>query len=144
VAIVVFSYILTNAAFIFGSYAAIAIVTAISTIALYWAYGVPIFLGVFGKQEWREHAVWSLGRFSKPIAMVACLWIVVISVLFLWPTSGNAFTWLAYVVFLGFLLVYYFAWARKRFKGPIVEVGELELTEIEREFEQAAEELAGA
>jgi len=144
VAIVVFSYLLTNAAFIFGSYAAIAIVTAISTIALYWAYGVPIFLGVFGKQEWREHAVWSLGRFSKPIAIVACLWIVVISVLFLWPTSGNAFTWLAYVVFLGFLLVYYFAWARRRFKGPIVEVGEAELTEIEREFAHAAEELGEA
>jgi amino acid transporter len=143
-AIVVFSYILTNAAFIFGGATAIAIVTAISTIALYWAYGVPIYLGVFGKQEWREHAVWRLGRFSKPIGIIAIAWIAVISVLFLWPTSGNAFTWLAYIVFLGFLLVYYFAWARSRFKGPVVEVGELELTEIEREFEKAAEELGGA
>jgi amino acid transporter len=144
IAIVVFSYLLTNAAWIAGSFTAIAIVTAISTIALYWAYGVPIFLGLFGKQEWRDHAVWKLGRFSKPIAALACLWIVVISVLFLWPTSGNAYTLIAYVVFLAALLVYYFAWARRRFKGPIVEVGELELTEIEREFEHAAEELAGA
>jgi hypothetical protein len=86
--------------------------------------------------------VWKLGRFSKPIALVAVAWIAVISVLFLWPTSGNAFTWLVYVVFLGFLLVYYFAWARSRFKGPIVEVQEGELTEIEREFEHAAEEIA--
>jgi amino acid transporter len=144
VGIVVFSYLLTNAAFIFGGGTAIAIVTAISTIALYWAYGVPIFLGVFGKQEWRDHAVWKLGRFSRPIALVSVAWIALISVLFLWPTSGNAFTWLAYVVFLGFLLVYYFAWARRRFKGPVVEVGELELTEIEQEFEHAAEELGGA
>jgi amino acid transporter len=144
IAIVVFSYLLTNAAWIAGSFTAIAIVTAISTIALYWAYGVPIFLGLFGKQEWRDHAVWKLGRFSKPIAALACLWIVVISVLFLWPTSGNAYTLIAYGVFLAALLVYYFAWARRRFKGPIVEVGELELTEIEREFEHAAEELAGA
>ena len=143
-AIVVFSYLLTNAAYIAGSYTAIAIVTAISTIALYWAYGVPIFLGVFGKQEWRDHAVWKLGRFSKPVALVACAWIVVISFLFLWPTSGNAYTLLAYVVFLVALVVYYFAWARRRFKGPIVEVGEAELTEIEQEFEHAAEELAGA
>jgi amino acid transporter len=142
--IVVFSYILTNAAFIFGSYTAIAIVTAISTIALYWAYGVPIFLGIFGKQEWRDHAVWKLGRFSRPIAGLACLWIALISVLFLWPTSGNAYTLMAFVVFLGALLVYYFAWARSRFKGPIVEVGEAELTEIEREFEHAAEEFGGA
>jgi amino acid transporter len=144
VAIVVFSYLLTNAAYIAGGFTAIAIVTAISTIALYWAYGVPIFLGIFGKQEWRDHAVWSLGRFSRPIAALACLWIALISVLFLWPTSGNPWTLIAYAVFLGFLLVYYFAWARRRFKGPIVEVGEEELTEIEREFEHAAEELGGA
>ena len=144
VVIVVFSYILTNAAFIFGSYTAIAIVTAISTIALYWAYGVPILLGIFGKQEWRDHAVWKLGRFSRPIAGLACLWIALISVLFLWPTSGNAYTLMAFVVFLVFLLVYYFAWARSRFRGPIVEVGEAELTEIEREFEHAAEEFGGA
>ncbi|MGD0019286.1 MAG: amino acid permease [Candidatus Limnocylindrales bacterium] len=141
VAIVIFSYVLTNAAYIAGSYTAIAIVTAISTIALYWAYGVPIFLGIFGKQEWRGQAVWSLGRFSRPIGALACLWIVVISILFLWPTSGNAYTLLAFVVFLVALLVYYFAWARSRFKGPIVEVAEGELTEIEREFELAAEEL---
>jgi len=140
VVIVVFSYLLTNAAFIAGSFTAIAIVTAISTIALYWAYGVPIFLGIFGKQEWRDQAVWKLGRFSKPIAAIACLWIVLISFLFLWPTSGNPWTLIAYLVFLGFLLVYYFAWARGHFKGPIVEVGEVELTEIEREFEHAAEE----
>ena len=144
VAIVVFSLLLTDAAYIAGGGTAIAIVTAISTIALYWAYGVPIFLGVFGKQEWRDHAVWRLGRFSKPVAIVACLWIVFISVLFLWPTSGNAWTLPAYLVFLAALVVYYFGWARAHFRGPIVEVGEAELTEIEKEFEAAAEEFVGA
>jgi amino acid transporter len=144
IAIVVFSYLLTNAAFIAGGATAIAIVTAISTIALYWAYGIPIFLGIFGKQDWRDLAVWKLGRFSKLVAALACLWIALISVLFLWPTSGNPWTLIAYVVFLGFLLVYYFAWARRRFKGPIVEVAEGELTEIELEFEHAAEEIGGA
>jgi amino acid transporter len=139
-----FSLVLTTAAFIFGGSTAIVIVTAISTIALYWAYGIPIFLGVFGKQDWRNQAVWSLGRFSRPVAMVAVLWIVFISVLFLWPTSGNPYTLLAYLAFLAFLVIYYFVWARRRFKGPIVEVGEAELTEIEREFEKAAEELGGA
>jgi amino acid transporter len=143
VGIVVFSLALTVAAFIFGGSTAIVIVTAISTIALYWAYGIPVFLGMFGDQEWRKQAVWSLGRFSRPIAFLAVLWIVFISVLFLWPTSGNPYTLLAYVAFLAFLLVYFFAWARSRFKGPVVEVGEAELTEIEREFEHAAEELGG-
>jgi amino acid transporter len=144
IAIVVFSYILTNAAYIAGSFTAIAIVTAISTIALYWAYGVPIFLGIFGKQDWRGLAVWRLGRYSKLVAAVACLWIVLISFLFLWPTSGNPWTLIAYVVFLVFLLVYYFVWARSHFKGPVVEVAEGSLTEIELEFEHAAEELGGA
>ena len=143
-AIVVFSYLLTNAAFIAGGATAIAIVTAISTIALYWAYGVPIFLGVFGNQEWRQHSVWRLGALSRPIGALACLWIVVISVLFLWPTSGNPWTLMTYLVFLAALVVYYFAWARTRFRGPIVEVGEEELTEIEKEFEAAAEEFGGA
>jgi amino acid transporter len=144
VGIVGVSFVLTMAAFIFGGSTAIVIVTAISTIALYWAYGVPIFLGVFGKQDWRAGAVWSLGRFSRPVALLAVAWIVVISVLFLWPTSGNPYTLLAYLVFLLFLLVYYFVWARARFKGPIVEVAEGELTEIELEFEHAAEEIGGA
>jgi amino acid transporter len=144
VGIVGFSFVLTMAAFIFGGSTAIVIVTAISTIALYWAYGVPILLGVIGKQDWRGQAVWSLGRFSKPIALVAVAWIVFISVLFLWPTSGNPYTLLAYLAFLGFLLVYFFVWARRRFHGPVVEVGELELTEIEKEFEHAAEEIAEA
>jgi hypothetical protein len=49
-----------------------------------------------------------------------------------------------YVVFLAALVVYYFGWARKHFRGPVVEVGEEELTEIEREFEHAAEEFGGA
>jgi amino acid transporter len=144
IAIVVFSYILTNAAYIAGSFTAIAIVTAISTIALYWAYGIPIFLGIFGKQEWRGLAVWRLGRYSKLVGSVACLWIVVISFLFLWPTSGNPYTLLAYAVFLIFLLAYYFVWARRHFKGPVVEVAEGSLTDIELEFEHAAEELGGA
>jgi amino acid transporter len=144
IAIVVFSYILTNAAYIAGSFTAIAIVTAISTIALYWAYGIPIYLGIFGKQEWRGLAVWRLGRYSKLVGSVACLWIVVISFLFLWPTSGNPYTLLAYAVFLIFLLAYYFVWARRHFKGPVVEVAEGSLTDIELEFEHAAEELGGA
>jgi hypothetical protein len=42
------------------------------------------------------------------------------------------------------LLIYYFAWARSRFKGPRVMGGDAELTEIEREFQDAAQELGTA
>ena len=42
------------------------------------------------------------------------------------------------------LVVYYFGWARARFEGPKVMGAEAELTDLEREFEHAAEELGGA
>ena len=40
--------------------------------------------------------------------------------------------------------VYYFGWARRTFKGPKSMGDAAELTEIEREFEHAAEEVAPA
>ena len=40
-----------------------------------------------------------------------------------------------------FLLVYYFGWARRSFKGPRSMGDAAELTEIEREFERAAGEV---
>jgi hypothetical protein len=42
------------------------------------------------------------------------------------------------------LVIYYFGWARSRFKGPRSMGDSAELTEIEREFERAAEELQPA
>ena len=61
-------------------------------------------------------------------------------VLFSFPTSGNI-SWPFMVLAVVLLLVYYFAWARTRFQGPRVMGREEELTEIEREFEEAAREL---
>ena len=61
-------------------------------------------------------------------------------VLFSFPTSGNI-RWPFMALAVVLLLIYYFAWARSRFMGPRVMGREEELTEIEREFEQAAKEL---
>jgi len=63
-------------------------------------------------------------------------------VLFSFPTSGNI-SWPFMVGIVVLLLVYYFGWARKRFQGPRVMGAEADLTEIEREFEHAAEDLKG-
>ncbi len=144
--IVVVAFLFTVAAFYVGALGgvggggiAIVIVTAISTIFLYAAYAVPIYLGLTSK-SWLAERVWSLGRWSKPIAVISLLWIAVLLVLFSFPTSGNiSWPFMAGAVIL--LLVYYFAWARSRFQGPRVMGREEELTEIEREFEQAAKEL---
>jgi amino acid transporter len=141
IGIVIISWLFTVAAFILGGGTAIVVVTAISTIFLYAAYGVVIYLGAT-TQEWLKERVWSLGKYSKPIAWLAVFWVVVLMFLFSWPTSGNI-SWPFMVVTVLFLLVYYFAWARKRFAGPKVQGMEAQLTEIEREFEHAAEEVAG-
>src|SRR6476659_11182150 len=69
-AVAVVAWLFTIAAFIVGTGTALIIVTAISTIFLYAAYGLVIFLGAT-TTEWREHRVWSLGRWSKPVAYVA-------------------------------------------------------------------------
>ncbi len=137
--IVVFAWVFTVAGVALGTGLAIVIVTSVSTIFLYAAYGVCIYLGAT-THDWLTERVWSLGRLSKPVAWVAIFWIVVLMVLFSWPTSGNI-AWPFMLITILFLVVYYFAWARTRFKGPHAMGGEAQLTEIEREFEAAAHEL---
>ena len=142
VAVAVVAWLFTVAAFIVGTGTAIVIITAISTIFLYAAYGVVIYLGAT-TDAWIEHRVWSLRRWSRPIAYVAIFWVLVLMVLFSFPTSGNI-SWPFMVGIVVLLLIYYFGWARARFEGPKVMGAEAELTDLEREFEHAAEELGGA
>jgi len=148
-AIVVVAWLFTVAAFWLGAHGgpggggiAIVIVTAISTIFLYAAYGVVIYLGAT-TSEWKNERVWSLGRWSRPIAWLSVFWVLVLMVLFSWPTSGNI-SWPFMVGAVILLVIYYFGWARSRFKGPRSMGDSAELTEIEREFERAAEELQPA
>lgn len=141
-AIVVVSWLFTVAAFIVGTGTAIVIITAISTIFLYAAYGVVIYLGAT-TSDWLKERVWSLGRWSKPIAYIAVFWIIVLMVLFSFPTSGNI-SWPFMIGTVVLLLVYYYGWARSRFQGPKVMGQDAELTELEREFQQAAQGLEGA
>jgi amino acid transporter len=140
-AMVVVSWLFTVAAFIVGTGTAIVIVTAISTIFLYAAYGIVIYLGA-STHEWLDHRVWSLGRWSKAIAWIAVFWCVVLMILFSFPTSGNI-SWPFMVGAAVLLVVYYLGWARSRFQGPRIMGLDAELTALEREFEQAAEELKG-
>ena len=141
-AMVVVAWLFSVAAFIVGTGTAIVIITAISTIFLYAAYGVVIYLGAT-TDGWLGERVWSLGRWSKPIAWIAVAWILVLMVLFSWPTSGNI-SWPFMVGTVVLLLIYYFGYAKASFKGPRSMGDSSELTEIEREFEKAAEELSPA
>ncbi|MBI3745930.1 MAG: amino acid permease [Chloroflexi bacterium] len=142
IAIVVVSWLFTVAAFIVGTGTAVIIVTAVSTIFLYAAYGIVIYLGIT-TTDWLKQRVWSLGRWSKTIGWISVFWVVVLMILFSFPTSGNI-SWPFMLGAVVLLLVSCYGWAKSRFKGPQSHGGDAQLTEIEREFEHAAEELAGA
>jgi len=141
IAMTVGAFLLSVIAFVVGGGTAIVIVTAISTIFLYAAYGIVIYLGAT-TQGWLSERVWSLGRWSKPIAVVAIFWVIVLMILFSFPTSGNISLPFMIIVLL-LLLLYYFLFARRSFKGPQIMGDMAELTEIEREFEHAAEGVGG-
>jgi amino acid transporter len=119
-------------------------ITSVSTVLLYWAYGVCIWLGMRGNQQWRERQTWSLGSWSRPLAWLSVIWIVLFSPVFLYPFALNPASWLIVGAFLVLLSVYYFAWARSRFRGPRSQGSTEQLSEIEKEFQDAAGELAGA
>jgi amino acid transporter len=141
-AMVVVAWVFSVAAGVVGGGTAIVIVTAISTIFLYAAYGICIYLGAT-TSDWIKERAWSLGRWSRPVAWIAVFWVIVLMILFSWPTSGNiSFPFMVGTVI--FLVVYYFASARRNFKGPRSMGDSAELTEIEREFEQAAGEVSGS
>ncbi|MEX0630856.1 MAG: amino acid permease [Chloroflexota bacterium] len=120
----------------------IAGITGVSTVLLYWAYGVCIGLGLWGDQSWRDKQTWSLGGWSKPLAVISVIWIILISPLFLFPYVLNPAALVTVGGFLVFLLVYYFVWARRRFAGPVPQGTTEELEAIEREFDDAARQMA--
>ncbi len=122
----------------------IAGVTGVSTVLLYWAYGLVIFLGLRGDQSWRDERTWSLGSMSRPFAVISVIWIIIITPLFLYPFPLNPAALATVAGFLILLALYYLLWARTRFAGPRRQGTEAELSDIEREFERAAGEVGGA
>ena len=102
--------------------AAYSVVTSISTITLYLAYVIPIWLNWRnrrrrrGEYTTRTTAPWSLGRLGPPINAVAIVWVLVISVVFALPPN-ELVLWT--MLLLGALLaVYWRLSARRRFAGP--------------------------
>ncbi len=118
-------------------------ITSVSTVLLYWAYGVCIWLGLRGDQSWRQRQTWSLGRWSRPLAWISVIWIALFSPVFLYPFSLNPASLYIVGAFLVLLAIYYFAWARSRFKGPVAQGSAEQLSEIEKEFSEAAGDIAG-
>jgi amino acid transporter len=108
-----------------------AVVTSLSVISIYCSYGIPILLKAAAQARglWRteDNGPWSLGKWSFPVNMVALLWIVFVTILFVVAPSDvsiTANTTLHYAtgkVFgavLVLLVILYIVYVRKHFDGP--------------------------
>ncbi len=118
-------------------------VTSIATIGLYVAYVSPVFLRLLRGRSFVP-GPWHLGRWSRPIGVIATVWGVIIFFLFMLPevspvtvTSFN-YTPVVFAVVLGGATLWWFASARRWFKGPRVQGSAEELAHIERELELLA------
>ena len=106
-------------------------VTSITTIGLYIAYTIPVYL------RWRmgdrfEPGPWTLGNKYKWINLVAIVWVVLCVIIFCLPVTPSAvpwnsgFSWSSFnyapLVTIGMFVAVLLAWelgAKHTFKGPV-------------------------
>ena len=132
--VVVLALLITIPA-LFGNKAGLPVaffaVTSITTIGLYIAYILPVFL------RWRmgdrfEPGVWNLGKHYRWINAIAIVWVVLCVIIFCLPSSPGAVPWnkgfswsdfnYAPVVTIALALGVLIAWeagAKRTFKGPV-------------------------
>ena len=119
-----------------ASYAA---VTSIAVIGLYIAYVTPTFLRLRLGNDF-QRGPWHLGRWSKPVGIIAVVWVVFITILFMLPTlspitrSTFNYTVVAVLAVIGFAGIYWLVSARNWFTGPRVQGTPEELAAIEQEL----------
>lgn len=107
-----------------GSSVAFAAATSIATIGLYISYGIPILIGMLNPSGF-IHGPFDLGKFSRPVAFMACWWILFITVIFCLPELNPVnsqtlnYTPVAVGIILFWCIASWFLWARKWFVGPV-------------------------
>ncbi|HEX8864972.1 MAG TPA: amino acid permease [Lentzea sp.] len=119
---------------------AYAAVTSIAVIGLYIAYVLPTLLRLLQGENF-QRGPWHLGKWSRPIGVIAVAWVVFISVLFMLPQASPVtaktfnYTPIAVLVVLGFAGIWWLVSARKWFKGPKVQGTPEELAAIEKDLD---------
>ncbi|MDP1826756.1 MAG: amino acid permease [Archangium sp.] len=98
---------------------ALSVMAALSTVALYASYGLPVFLALLARRKgWPRTGPWTLGKYGAAINVVAVVWIVFMVVVMSLPPNG-----LAGITFgstCALLLVVWFGGMRKYFAGPVL------------------------
>jgi amino acid transporter len=102
--------------------AAYSVITSISTITLYLAYIIPVYLNWrnrrrgFGEFVTPEMAPWNLGRWAAPINLIAICYTAFIVIVFSIPPN-ELVLWTMVAVAVG-LLIYWQTHAKRHFVGP--------------------------
>ena len=119
--------------------AAYAAVTSIAVIGLYIAYVLPTFLRLRQGDNF-VRGPWHLGRWSRPIGIIAVVWVILITILFMLPVFSPItlddfnYTVVAVLVVLGFASIYWMVSAKNWFTGPRVQGTPEELAAIEHDL----------
>ncbi len=104
---------------------------------------LPTFLRLRQGDDF-EPGPWNLGRWSRPVGIIAVAWVVFITVLFMLPQVSPVtaetfnYTPLAVLVVLGFAGIWWLVSARNWFTGPKVQGSPEELAAAERELNSLA------
>ncbi len=106
--------------------AAAPVVTSISTVTLYLAYVIPIYLNWRNRRRHRGEfasaatAPWSLGRFAPLINVIAIIWTIFIAIIFSIPPNELV---LWSMILLALVLIAYWRLSVSRhFRGPAVSL----------------------
>ncbi len=96
---------------------AYTLMAALSTVALYASYALPILMGLLARKKgWPRRGPWHLGKYSAVVNVVALLWVAFMLVVMSLPPNGKA--GLTFLGTVAVLVVAWFAWVRRSFKGP--------------------------
>jgi amino acid transporter len=117
-------------------------ITAVCTIFLYISYVLPTALGLraYGR-TWTAMGPWHLGRWYRPLAVVAVLGCVALIVIGMQPPNQQAL-WVVGGTTL-VLVVLWFAFVRLSFRGPprgvMIQQRQGEIAAMERALERSSE-----
>jgi amino acid permease (GABA permease) len=114
-------------------------VVSVNVIGLFGSYAIPIFLRLRRGEEF-EAGPWNLGKWGKPVALIAVIWVLISSLVFLLPQASpiTAHNFNYAPIALGVVLlisaVWWFVTARRTFNGPISYGTPEELAALENEL----------
>ncbi|MGW0085998.1 amino acid permease [Streptomyces sp. NPDC003393] len=106
------------------SHTAFTAIVSVNAVGLFLAYAVPILLRLRLGDEFQP-GPWHLGRWGCPAGIAAVAWIALSSVLFMlpqaFPITVDSFNYapVALAVVLLVATLWWFATARRRFRGPV-------------------------